>query len=72
MEKTLSVRLPGELMTVLDRVADEVERPRSYLIRKAIEAYVDEYAEYQIALDRLRDKDDKSVTGKELRQRLGL
>ena len=72
MEKTLSVRLPGELMVVLDRVADEVERPRSYLIRKAIEAYVDEYAEYQIALDRLRDKDDKNVTGKELRQRLGL
>ena len=72
MEKTLSVRLPGALMVVLDRVADEVERPRSYLIRKAIEAYVDEYAEYQIALDRLRDKDDKSVTGKELRQRLGL
>ena len=72
MEKTLSVRLPGELMTVLDRVANEVERPRSYLIRKAIEAYVDEYAEYQIALDRLRDKDDKSVTGKELRKRLGL
>ena len=72
MDKTLSVRLPGELMVVLDRVADEVERPRSYLIRKAIEAYVDEYAEYQVALDRLRDKDDKSVTGKELRQRLGL
>ena len=72
MEKTLSVRLPDELMVVLDRVADEVERPRSYLIRKAIEAYVDEYAEYQIALDRLRNKDDKSVTGKALRQRLGL
>ena len=72
MEKTLSVRLPGELMVVLDRVADEVDRPRSYLIRKAIEAYVDEYAEYQVALDRLRNKDDKSVTGKELRQRLGL
>ena len=72
MVKPLSVRLPEEVLDALERVASTVDRPRSYLIRKAVEAYLDEYAEYQVALDRLRDKDDKIISGKQLRKRLGL
>ena len=72
MIKPLSVRLPDQVMDALDRVASEVDRPRSYVVRKAVESYLDEYAEYQVALDRLRDKDDKIISGKELRKRLGL
>ncbi len=72
MIKPISVRLTEQVMDALDRVASEVDRPRSYLIRKAVEAYVDDYAEYQIGLDRLRDKDDRMISGKELRKRLGL
>ena len=71
MVKARSVRLSDKLLYALDRVADAVDRPRSYIIRKAIEAYVDEYAEYQIGLGRLRDKDDAIITGQELRKRLG-
>lgn len=72
MVKPLSVRLPDELTKSLDRVAHAVDRPRSYLVRKAVEAYLDGYAEYQIALDRLRDKDDEIISNKELKKRLGL
>ena len=72
MVKPLSIRLPEELMLALDNVADVIDRPRSYLVRKAVEAYLDEYAEYQIGLDRLRNKDDRIISGKELRKRLGL
>ncbi len=72
MIKPLSVRLSDEVVHALDRVSSEVDRPRSYLIRKAVESYLDEYAEYQVGLDRLRDKDDKVISGKELRKRLGL
>ena len=72
MIKPLSVRLSDEVVHALDRVSSEGDRPRSYLIRKAVESYLDEYAEYQVGLDRLRDKDDKVISGKELRKRLGL
>ena len=72
MVTAVSVRLPKELTAALDGVASAVDRPRSYLIRKAVEAYLDEYAEYQVAFDRLRDKDDGVISGKELRERLGL
>ncbi len=72
MVKPVSIRLPEDLTRRLSRVADVVERPRSYLIRKAVEVYLDEYADYQVALDRLRDKDDKILTAKEMKKRLGL
>lgn len=72
MVKPMSVRLPEEVMNALGRVSSEIDRPRAYLIRKAVESYLDEYAEYQIALDRLRDKDDKVISSPELRKRLGL
>ena len=72
MAHAISLRLPNELAKGLDLLADLTERPRSYLIRKALEAYLAEYADYQIALDRLRAKEDSLISGSDLRKRLGL
>ena len=72
MSHAISVRLPEELAQSLERIARTVDRPKTYLIRKAIEAYLVEYADYQIALDRLRDKEDPIVTGASLKKQLGL
>ncbi len=72
MPNVISLRLPGRLTHALDRLAGNLERPRSYLIRKAVETYLAEYADYQVALDRLRDKDDAIVSSAELRKALGL
>ncbi len=41
-------------------------------IRKAIEAYLAEYADYFIALERKNDKDDRIVSAGEMRELLGL
>lgn len=68
----LSVRLPEPLQEALEQLAKAIDRPKTYLIRKAVEAYLVEYADYQVALDRLRDKDDASLPASELRKRLGL
>jgi RHH-type transcriptional regulator, rel operon repressor / antitoxin RelB len=72
MSTAISVRLPNELAEQLDGIAGETERPRSYIIQKALESYLEDYADLQIALDRLRDKSDPIVSGKELRKKLGL
>ena len=72
MSMAISVRLPKELTERLDSIAKETERPRSYIIQKALETYIDDYADLQIALDRLHDKTDAVVTSKELRKSLGL
>lgn len=68
----LSLRLPPALSRALDSLASETDRPKSYLVRKAIEAYLLEYSDCQTALDRLRDTGDPVISGPELRKRLGL
>ena len=72
MSTAMSVRLPKELSEQLDSIARETERPRSFIIQKALESYIEDYADLQIALDRLHDKTDPLVSGKELRKSLGL
>jgi RHH-type rel operon transcriptional repressor/antitoxin RelB len=72
MNTAISVRLPKELTERLDNIAKETERPRSYIIQKALESYIDDYADLQVALDRLHDRADPVVSGKELRKSLGL
>ena len=72
MSSPISIRIPEELIEQLDWIARETERPRSYIVQKALEAYIGEYADLQIALDRLNDGADELISGKELRKKLGL
>ena len=72
MNTAISVRLPKQLADRLDGIAKETERSRSYIIQKALESYIEDYADLQIALDRLHDRTDPVISGKELRKSLGL
>ncbi len=72
MNTAISMRLPEELVDRLDNIAKETERSRSFIIQKALESYIEDYADLQIALDRLHDKTDSVLTGKELKKSLGL
>jgi len=72
MNTAISIRLPKVLADQIDSIAKETERPRSYIIQKALESYIEDYADLQVALDRLHDKTDPVVSGKELRKTLGL
>lgn len=72
MSVSISVRLPEEIARALEDLAKSTERPKTFLIRKALESYLAEYADYQIALERLRNKDDAVIAGAELRKRLGI
>jgi len=72
MSRAISIRIPDELAEQLEGVAKETDRPRSYIIQKALESYLEDIADLQIALDRLRDKSDPLVTNAEMRKSLGL
>jgi len=72
MSIAVSIRLPDGLANELTHIADETERPRSFHIQKALESYIADFADVQIALDRLRDQKDTIVSGHELRKSLGL
>jgi RHH-type rel operon transcriptional repressor/antitoxin RelB len=72
MSVAVSVRIPPALAKRLNSIARETERSRSFVIQKALEAYLEDYADLQIALDRLRDTADPVVSGAELRKAIGL
>jgi RHH-type rel operon transcriptional repressor/antitoxin RelB len=72
MSKSVSIRLPDELVEQLENVARDTERSRSFIVQRAIEFYLEDYADLQVALDRLRDKSDRIVSSDELKKSLGL
>ncbi len=72
MSQVISIRLPDNLAKLLTEISNQTERPKSFHIQKALETYIKEYADLQIALDRLNDPNDKVVSSKDMRQLLGL
>lgn len=72
MSTAVSIRLSDEIVGQLDSIAKETDRPRSYIIKKALEFYIEDYADFQIALDRLHDKTDPIISSKELKKSSGL
>ena len=71
MTVSMSLRVSEQLFSELEKLAQLTDRSKSYLIKKAIEQYLKEYADYKIALDRLQDKDDKILSSEKMRKLLG-
>ena len=71
MSNSISVRLPDKTARALEKLSKMTDRPKTYFVEKALESYLAEYADYQIALDRLRDEDDPVISSAELKKRIG-
>ncbi len=72
MSTAISIRLPDPIAEKLGRVAADTERSRSFIVQKAVENYLADFADLQVALDRLRDNSDPVISGREIRESLGL
>jgi RHH-type rel operon transcriptional repressor/antitoxin RelB len=72
MSKAISVRIPDELAAKLSEIAEETERPKSFHIQKALEAYLTELADLQVAYDRRHDTSDPVISTEEMRKELEL
>ena len=72
MPHTISLRLKDNIFEKLEFLCKDLDRNKSYIIKKALECYLEDYSDYQIALDRLRDKDDEIISSVEMRKRLEL
>lgn len=70
MSKTLTFRISDELDEGLTNLSKETDRDKTYIIKKAIEKYLNEFADYQIALDRLRNKDDRIISIEDMEKRI--
>jgi RHH-type rel operon transcriptional repressor/antitoxin RelB len=72
MSKAISIRIPDDLASKLSEIAEETERSKSFHVQKALETYLAEMADLQVALDRLHDASDPVVTIDDMRKELEL
>jgi RHH-type rel operon transcriptional repressor/antitoxin RelB len=66
MSEPVSVRLPEDVAKRLDRLAKSLDRPKTYIVTKALSEYLEEYEDYLLAMHRMNDKNDRVVAEKEL------
>ncbi len=71
MSNVVATRFSDDVLAELDGVARELRRTRAELIRRAVQIYLAEYADHQIALERLNDPADPVVSTDELWDELG-
>ena len=58
MMSQITARLPDELVAALDNAAAELRRTRAEVVRQAIEYYLEDFEDLNLALQALRDPAD--------------
>ena len=66
MSEAVSVRLPEDVAKRLEELAKSLDRPKTYIVTKALREYLEEYEDYLVALHRLIDTVDQLVSEIEL------
>ncbi len=62
--------VPDELVEALDAVAENLKRSRADIIRQALEHYLEDYDDLDVALERLRDPSDPVLDWDQVRHDL--
>jgi RHH-type rel operon transcriptional repressor/antitoxin RelB len=69
---SVSIRLPDDMADTLKTLSETIDRSKAYIIKKALQAYLEDYSDYLIALERLNNKNDKVISSDEMRELIGL
>jgi RHH-type rel operon transcriptional repressor/antitoxin RelB len=68
---SVSIRLPDDMADSPKSLSETIDRSKAYIIKKALQAYLEDYSDYLIAQERLNDKNDKVVSSEEMRELIG-
>ncbi len=67
----LTIRLNSNLENRLVALSEKTGRPKSYYVRQAIQAFLEEKEDYLLAISRL-EKNNPRISLQELEKKLGL
>lgn len=70
MTHVISTRLQDDVYFSLEHIATSRQRKLSEIVQEALGHYIENYADYYIALDRLNDHTDEVIDEAELMRRL--
>lgn len=66
----ITARLPDEVVAELDKAAQALHRSRADIIRQAIEAYIEDFNDIAVAIERLKDPTDDTIDWQEAKRAL--
>ena len=66
----ITARVSSELVEALDAAAEDLKRSRADIIRQALERYLEDYDDLEVALERLRDPADPVLDWDQVRHDL--
>lgn len=66
----ITARVPDELLAALDSAAAQLQRSRAEIVRQALERYVEDFDDLDIALQRLRDPSDPVLDWEQVKRAL--
>lgn len=66
----VTARLPDELVKRIDEAATQQHRSRAQVLRQAVEYYLEDLLDLDLALERLRDPADVVLDWQEVRHEL--
>lgn len=66
----ITARVPEALVEALDAAATQLNRSRAQIVRRALERYLEDYDDLEVALERLRDPTDPVLDWDEVRREL--
>ncbi len=70
MKKNISISFDEEIIKKIDDVCRVSERTKSWLVNKAVENYLEEIEDVEIAFQRSTDPDSEFITEKQIREGL--
>lgn len=68
-QENVSITLDSDLLKRLEALSEETERNRSWLVRQAIQVYLEELEDLKVAKERLHDE---KLTPSQLRKAIGV
>ena len=66
----VTARISNELVEALDAAAERLKRSRAEVIRQALERYLEDHDDLEVALERLRDPADPVLDWDRVRHEL--
>ena len=66
----ITATLPDDLVRKIDRLAVRLNSSRAKLVEQAVECYLDDVEDFQLALDRLNDPIDAVLDWQDVRREL--
>lgn len=70
MKKNISLSFDEELIEKIEKICKVNERTKSWFVKKAVENYLEELDDVEVALQRFMDSDSEFISENELKKNL--